>query len=158
MAGLLLNFIEVELSSDRAQIYILQNSNRTTKELRELYGKEYHFYYNNNQIYYWPKTPNIQNKLDGKTTEVTKQDNASIFSKLIETAISDLFINLENTDHSKVYSAYKLKHHHIWEFTSNKNEVEGDLEGLIINRKMSFHPFYLKPKDKTILGLLLPLV
>jgi hypothetical protein len=155
MAGLSLNFIEAELSSDKAHVFVLRNSGKTAKEWRDEHGRDYHFYFANNQIHYWPKNVQISNELGGVQTEITKQDHANIFSKLLETAISDLFLGLESADKSKVYKGYKLKHHHIWEFTSTKNEVEGELDGLIINRKMSFHPYYLKPKDKTILGFTL---
>jgi hypothetical protein len=152
MAGLLLNFIEVELSSDKAQVIIAPNSSKTARDWRSEHGNDYYFYFAYNQLYYWPKTAQIPNNLEGKSVEINRQEHANIFSKLLENAIADLFLGLENTDKSKIYNGYKLKHHHIWEFTSTKNEVAGELEGLVVNRRMSFHPFYLKPKDKTILG------
>lgn len=152
MAGTLLNYVEIELIKNQLMIKSIAHSSGKIKELRVQHGNDYHFYFYDNQILYWPKRDNVEDSLGGKEITIEKERHPNVFSKIIENAIADFFSVLTNQDGSKAYRVYKNLHHHIWEFTSNKNEAQDLLSGLGIYRRISLHPLFLKPKEKIILG------
>src|SRR5436190_368598 len=151
MAGTLLNYVEVELSKEQIQIKAI-DSDKSIKDFRLQCGDDFHFYFFDNRILYWPKRAGIEDTIGGKNYLADKTLQPQVYSKIIENAIVDLFYNLKNPNNTKAYRVFKNKHHHLWEFTSNKNEVEDTMSGLAMFRKITLHPVYLKPKDKVITG------
>ena len=155
MAGTLLNYVEVELTHDQIQINCINDNQKSIKDYRAQYGENFHFYFFNGQILYWPKKANLDDVIGGSPYFANKTLSPQVFSKIIENGVVDLFYQLKNSKESNAYRVFKNKHHHLWEFTSNKNEVEGILPGLAIHRKITLHPVFLKPKDKVITGFTL---
>lgn len=151
MAGTLLNYIEVELTKEQIPIRFI-TSEKSIKDFRTQYGEDFHFYFFNSQILYWPKRIGTEDTIGGNEYLTDKLLEPQVYSKIIENGVVDLFYNLKNQNNTKAYRVFKNQHHHLWEFTSNKNEVENSLPGLAIYRKITLHPVYLKPKDKVIAG------
>lgn len=154
MAGTLLNYVEVNLSKDQVPLKTI-NAPQSIKQFRNQYGENFHFYFFDNQILYWPKRKDVVDTLGGKNYVADKSLQPQVYSKVIENAIVDLFYNQKTPNDTKAYRVYKNNHHHLWEFTSNKNEVEQILPELGIYRKITMHPVYLKPNDKVITGFTL---
>jgi hypothetical protein len=154
MAGTLLNYAEVVLSEDQMQLKALPG-HQGVKEFRDQHGENFHFYFFDNQILYWPKKVGIQDDLGGKDYTIDKHQQPQAYSKVIEHAIVDLFYAQATATGAKAYRVFKNRHHHLWEFISNKNEVEQLLPGLGIYRKITMHPVYLKPNDTVVTGFTL---
>lgn len=154
MAGTLLNYAEVILSAEKMHLKAL-SSHHGVKEFREQHGENFHFYFFDNQILYWPKVSGIQDDLGGKDYLADKHTHPQVYSKIIEFAIADLFFSQVTAKGEQAYRGYKNRHHHLWEFISNKNEVDQLLLGLGVYRKITLHPVYLKPHDTTIIGFTL---
>lgn len=152
MAGTLLNYVEVELAKDQIEIMSIVDSQRSIKDLRVEYGDNFQFYFFDNQILYWPKSSNLANPIGGVNYMVRKMLQPQVYSKILENALVDLFFKLKNPNGTSAYRVFKNKHHHLWEFTSNKNEVEDLVPGLGIFRKITLHPLYLKANDKIMFG------
>src|SRR5688500_1945377 len=92
MAGTLLNYAEVVLGGDQMQLKDLPG-HQGVKEFREQHAENFHFYFLNNQILYWPKKGDIQDNLGGKNYTADKNLQPQVYSKVIEHAIVDLFYN-----------------------------------------------------------------
>lgn len=152
MAGILLNFIEVTLSANELQLLSLAQNAVDIKKLRETHGTEYNFYARDGHVYYWPRIKSVSSDLNGALRTVTKKDNPQIFSKIIECAVVDLFESVKAASGENSYKVFRKNAQHTWNFISSRNELNGIVGGLAAYRKISYHPFFLKPKDNIVLG------
>src|SRR4051812_8346537 len=107
MAGILLNYIETELTSDQMEIFKLADVNSTIRSLRERYGNKYNFYFNKGEIFFWTKNEEIVNELPGTSACIKTNESPQVYSKVVETAIIDFFYNLKNPDGTKIYRVKK---------------------------------------------------
>lgn len=155
MAGTLLNFVEVNLSSYEMTINTLDAFKYDVRELRKTHSASLNFYSKNGKIYYWPKAESDLPDLGGTVELVNKLDQPQLFSKVIENAVVQLFEELKNATGKQVYRVYRKNIQHTWNFISQKNELENSLAGLAAYRKISFHSFFLKPKDEISFGFTL---
>lgn len=152
MAGILLNFVEVSLSSDRLQLKTLDYAAIDLKSFREMHGAQYHFYARENKIYYWPKVKTEIDDLGGVDVSIDKFQHPQIFSKIVECSVVDLFESVKGKDDIASYRVFKKKSQHTWNFISARNELQGIVNGLAAHRKISYHSFFLKPKNSIVIG------
>jgi hypothetical protein len=110
MAGTLLNYVETELTGEQVQVNTLVNPSLGIKDYRSQYGNDYHFYFYDNQILFWPRAIGVHQTLNGKIFVAEKEKHPQVFSKIIESAVVDFFFQLTNPDGSKAYRVF-LQHH-----------------------------------------------
>lgn len=149
MSGLFLNFIEYELTNNTFSIYALPYQKYPTKEsYRELRKThpDLSFYRQGETIYYWEIKPNTQSDLGGTPSTISADDNPRIVSKIVEVGLIEFMRSLNN---------YKIRndgHSHTWQLVSQKDALEGKINGLVVNRRMSISPFFIAPSNKIRFG------
>jgi hypothetical protein len=149
MSGLSLNFVEYEMTRNTIPIHYLPYNNYPTREsyyeLRDR-NPNLSFYRYNDKIYYWPLKPNFVNSLSGKSISVSVTEHPKIISKIAEQALIEFMFSINS------YKIRKNSHSHLWELISEKDALDGTINGLSIHRKMNISPYFFSPSNKIRYG------
>ena len=149
MSGMFLNFIEYEFTRDTISIFSLPYKDYPSKEayfdLIQTY-KELSFYRQDDKIFYWPKKSDIQDNLGGTAVTFSTGEMPKVVSKIMEISLIEFMSNLNN------YVITKDGYSHTWQLVSHRDALDGKIEGLVVNRRMSISPIFLCPTNKIRFG------
>lgn len=152
MSGLFVNFFEVKLKNESMDINCLPYNSYASKEaylrLRNKHPN-FSFYRVDDLIYYWKLDDTAEDNLKGKAVQIEANEEPRVFSKIIEMAFVKHFRN------KAIYRIYKNNHCHTWEFVSSKDLLNSNIEGLAVNRQVSFNTFFFKPDERILFGFVL---
>jgi hypothetical protein len=104
------------------------------------------FYRQDETIYYWENNLTSQNNLNGTPVFVPIADNPRLVSKILETGLIEFMFGLNN------YKISKDGHSHTWQLVSQKDALDGKINGLVVNRRMSISPLFLCPSKNIRYG------
>lgn len=154
MAGLFLNFFEVELNGQSFQLSKIHFSEYSTKEsyfeLRDKYP-DFQFYRVKDEIFYWGKDGQTSVlPLNSRKESITPQFSPKIVSKILESCLMEA---LSADDRLKVL--YK-GHSHSWEVISPNNKLK-DIDGLSAHNCYTVSPKYFKKERRNIFGFTISL-
>ena len=142
MSGLFWNFFKVNFNVESINIkYIPYNGYTSKVEFNRLKedNPDVSFYRKENRIYFWPKRANIATISGEKTVSVTLKQHPALFARVLEDALVQQFERLQK------YNIRLNKYSHTWDFISKKDELQGKIQGLEVNKVVTFSTtFYFK--------------
>ena len=149
MSGLFLNFYQVNIELDTVSIPYKLRSEYPTKDdflsLKKKYPNCF-FYSFEDKILIWNNNNNEISNVE--TVAINLKENYKIVSKFLSDGIID-FVK------EKGYSVFKNKYSYTWEIKSNKDVLNGSIQGLEVNRVIEFSPYFFTRGDKKFIGFTL---
>ena len=144
--GLTLNFLEIVFSKDKLFLGKAVYSDKLYDEYKR--NSDFFIYRFNDSLYLWElyatqeSFPAIFEK-----AEITIEEHAPIFTKIVESAIVELF-------RSNNYKVFKQRHSSIWE-VELKHEEQGNFEALVVRPILAFslRNLYSKLEQKQVIAL-----
>ena len=149
MSGLFLNFYQIEVSSNIISINTLDYNSYSSKDaFKSLIYKypTFSFYRDDERILFWEKSKNFDYPNDSCLNQINLNEKPKVFSKIIESSIIEYLIKLEE------YRVFKNKHSNTWEIISQKDILNGSIDGLIVNRVVHFSTCFFYKEEKLLLG------
>lgn len=148
MSGLFLNFYQVDIPAKTALIdsveYVKYSSKEAFISLKESFPNLF-FYRNDDKFLIWKKNDDEELPENALKINIDFTENAKVLAKLLERS----FINYIE---SKGYRLFKNKHSNSWEIISSKDILNGNIEGLAVNRIVHFSPCFFFKENKLLLG------
>lgn len=146
MSGLFLNFYHIDIELDTVSIPYKLRSEYPTKDDFISLKKEYpnNFFYSfDDKILFWN---NIDNKNSGvETVSINLNENYKVLSKFLTDGIID-FVK------EKGYAVFKNKYSHTWEIKSNRDILNGTIQGIEVNRVIELSPYFFTRENKRFIG------
>ena len=141
MNGTFLNFLEIDLNKDEFVINACDYVDKHWYENLQSTYNDYHFLkdFETSLVYVWPKNFSSSvylgnNKI--KTVTVSKNKNANLIARIIESRINLLFNNANYYKYIEKYSSSNT--------IINKKQLFKDNTDLLINRAISFNVSFVK--------------
>lgn len=148
MSGLFLNFYQVEIPTKTVSIEAVDYNHYASKEafisLKDKF-ENLSFYRDDDKILLWKKSSKSEFPENTTFINIDFTDKAKVLSKILEVSIID-FVE------PKGYRIFKNKHSNSWEIISPKDLLNGNIEGLSVNRIVHFSPCFFFKESKLLLG------
>ena len=127
--GLTLNFLEVIFNKDKLVLPKASYSDELYNEYKR--NPDFFIYRFNNSLYLWKLYPTKEPFPDiFKEVEITIEEHAPIFTKIVESAIVELFRGSD-------YKVFKQRNSSIWE-VELKYEEQGNFGALVVRPILAF--------------------
>ncbi|TPG44147.1 argonaute/piwi family protein [Flavobacterium pectinovorum] len=148
MSGLFLNFYQVDIPAKAVLIDSIQYSKYASKEaffaLKDSFPDIF-FYRDDENLLIWKKNNKAHLPENVYPINIDLSEKTKVLSKILERSIID-FIE------PKGYKIFKNKHSNCWEIISPKDILNSSIEGLTVNRIVSFLPCFFFKESKLLLG------
>ncbi|MCV2486509.1 Piwi domain-containing protein [Flavobacterium sp. SH_e] len=150
MSGLFLNFYQISISAS-TEISYVHSLSYNDYSSREAFNKlksdfpNLSFYRDNDKILIWKNNSEAEYPKGTYLVDINFVEKPKVLSKILERRIIS-FIE------AKGYKLFKNKHSNSWEIISPKDVLNGEFEGLIVNRIVHFSPCFFYKEDVLLLG------
>lgn len=152
MSGLFLNFYQIEIETKEVSIKVLDYSDYSSKEdyinLRNS-NKECDFYRDNEKILVWSSEELKKDFLKLPEFKINLGENPRILSRIMESGVIGLLREIDS------YDIFRDKYSNSWKIISSKDLLQGSIQGLIVNRVVSFSPYFCVKEEKLLIGFTL---
>lgn len=148
MSGLFLNFYQVDIPLKEVSIDSVEYSKYSSKEafiaLKDNFPDLF-FYRDDTKYLIWKKNKETELPENTESIIINLEEKVKVLSKILEKSIID-FLEF------KGYKIIKTRHSNSWEIISSKDILNGDIEGLKVNRIVNFSPNFFFKENKLLLG------
>lgn len=148
MSGLFLNFYQVDIPAKTVSIDSVEYSKYASKEafisLKDNFPNLF-FYRDDDKFLILKKNNEAELPENVDSINIDFSEKSKVLSKILERSIIN-FIE------SKGYKIFKNKHSNSWEIISQKDILNGSIEGLTVNRIVNFSPCFFFKENKLLLG------
>jgi hypothetical protein len=148
MSGLFLNFYQVEIPTISTSIDSVDGSRYDSKEAYKALRNTFpnlHFYRDGDKILIWKKNDAATLPENNSPINIDFTEKPKVLSRILEMSIIDFIEPIG-------YRIFKNKHSNSWEIISPKDILNGDIEGLTVNRIVHFSPCFFFKENKFLLG------
>jgi hypothetical protein len=148
MSGLFLNFYQVIIPTKATSIDSVEYSPYSSKEAFMGLKKRFpnlSFYRDQDKILLWKNSSDTELPDNATPINIDFTKKVKVLSKILERSIID-FVE------PKGYRIFKNKHSNSWEIISQKDVLNGSIEGLYVNRIVHFSPCFFFKENKLLLG------